>query len=111
MAGTRRQLPRLAALVLLLWLFTSSIAFAQACNSPVDIGCGECCTEAKPATVRTASAADVGATQIGEAPAAIPPTWYQAAPLPNAAALRIEFAPRSHSPGLRIPIVFLRLAL
>lgn len=111
MPGIRRQLPRLAALVLLLWLFASGVAFAQACNSPLDLGCAECCSEAKPATVRAPSVPDLGIAPLGEAPAAIPSPWFQAAPSRIAAPLAIEFAPRSHSSGSSIPIAFLRLAL
>lgn len=111
MPGIRRQLPRLAALVLLLWLFASGIAFAQACNSPVDLGCAECCAEAKPATVRAPSVPDVGTAPIEEVPAAIPPTRYLAPLIPAAAPLAVESAPRSHWSGSSIPIAFLRLAL
>ena len=111
MTALRRQLPRFAALVLLLWLFVSGVAFAHACTSKVSIECEECCAEMKameawvePTTVSVAAAQpqlDLPTPVVLAVPAwepvPGPSSWPQAPPDPGS--------------GHAIPIFFLRLAL
>ena len=104
----RRNLPSLAAVVLVLWLLAAGTAFAQACVATAHIGCGECCTELSeapaPAEVR----------QDTTVPAEVPPAFgaaselhrvFGAMPRPDRT---IVSGPRRPE---RIPILFLRLAL
>ena len=105
----RRNIPLLAATVLLLWLFAAGTAFAQACASAVHPCCEECCTEL--------SAAPTSHELRQDTPPSSAASWV----LP-AAAVRV----RNHiamaqpsewhrtsdpTPPERIPILFLRLAL
>jgi hypothetical protein len=111
MSTFRQRLPRFAALVLLVWLFATGVAFAHTCTSKVSIDCDDCCTEMKaieawtePAAVnleavqaQPALPAPVVLAVLDWAPAAEAPTWPAAPPDPGG--------------GSGIPIAFLRLAL
>lgn len=110
MTRLRQQLPRYAALVLLLWLFATGVAFAHACTSKVHLECEECCAEMKaieawsePVTVSVAAA-----QPHVPPPAAMPATPCRA---PETAAAPWPHAPPGRGGGHDIPIFFLRLAL
>lgn len=111
MHALRLHLPRFAALVLLLWVFATGVAFAHACQAEVDLACDECCVEMKAAaswsetrTVTVAAAQDLVAPPRVTAIAA--PLWH---PTEAGASRRAAASdPGGHQP---IPIVFLRLAL
>ena len=110
MSSLRRQLPRLAALVLLVWLLAAGSAFAQACASSAHLACDECCTHADPAVPSAAPTLPAGAEQAA-------PIWPAASTLDMAqigavAAVMLRPPPRDAAPPrVRIPIAFLRLAL
>ena len=111
MSTLRQRLPRFAALVLLVWLFATGVAFAHTCTSKVYIDCDDCCTEMKaieawtePVTVNVQAAqadvplpAPLPLLALAWEPAAEAPAWPAAPPHPGG----------SHD----IPIFFLRLAL
>lgn len=111
MSALRLRLPRFAALVLLVWLFATGVAFAHTCTSTIDLDCDECCVEMKAASAWSESRAiPLDAAQpaaavplVALAPA---PAWQPAAP-----ALRSGRSPADRGGGRSIPIVFLRLAL
>lgn len=109
MSRLRRSLRPLAALVLLVWLFASGVAFAQACLQTAEMAqCEECCTEAQPVTQR----ADAGTRLLTPAPVALPPSvlaWEPALPLPAPDAFSAHS--QAWPPPPEIPIVFLRLTL
>jgi hypothetical protein len=106
----RHRLPRLAALVLLVWLFAAGTAFAQACVSTAHVLCEECCAEEKAATPTPEQRLDIAASTAGQ-------PWITASAVAgtfaHAAQERIAFAQEPPGPPARrsIPIVFLRLAL
>ena len=110
MSSLRRQLPRLAALVLLVWLLAAGSAFAQACASSAHLACDECCTQVDPAAPSAAASLPAGAEQ----PA---PIWPAASALDMAQSGAVEAALvrpppwQVAPPRVGIPIAFLRLAL
>lgn len=105
----RRSLRPLAALVLLVWLFASGVAFAQACIATAEMAlCEECCTEAQPVAQR----ADADARLLTPTPVPLPPSvvaWTPALQVATTGAARAPAAGWPPSP--EIPIVFLRLTL
>lgn len=111
MSALRQRLPRFAALVLLVWLFATGVAFAHACQSRIDLDCDQCCPEMKATAAFTEEAAvTVAAAQPDLLPpppsAALQPAWSPAE----------RRAPAWHHPpdpggSQPIPIFFLRLAL
>lgn len=106
----RQRLPRFAALVLLVWLFATGVAFAHACTSEIQLDCEDCCTEMKAVAAFTetstvtppAAQADIAAAVVV---LALPP-WQPAQDAP-----RHRREPPEPGGGHDIPIVFLRLAL
>lgn len=110
MSFLRQRLPRFAALVLLVWLFASGVAFAHSCQATLDLECIECCEEMKAPTTFSAARADAVVTAAPATP--LPPAadpvavaWAPAAPSPLPATDPPPLA------GTSIPIAFLRLAL
>lgn len=107
----RQRLPRMAALVLLLWLFVTGVAFAHTCQSKIDIDCDGCCVEMSApqafSNARTDTALAAAAAPVTlPAPEVVQVAWQPAA----------EFVPPATDPPDRgsptdIPVVFLRLAL
>ncbi|GAB3646698.1 hypothetical protein [Ramlibacter alkalitolerans] len=111
MPALRHRLPRFAALVLLVWLFATGVAFAHTCTSKVYIECEDCCAEMKaveawtePVTVNVPAS---------EAALPLPPpvvlavlAWELAVRAPAWPA-----APPDPGGSDDIPITFLRLAL
>jgi hypothetical protein len=111
MSALRQRLPRFAALVLLVWLFASGVAFAHTCSSKVYVDCDECCTEMKAAAAWSETRAiTVSAAQPAIAPpivtVAVQPAWQ-----PGARESAPTASPPDPGGGQRIPIFFLRLAL
>jgi hypothetical protein len=111
MSSLRQRLPRFAALVLLVWLFATGVAFAHNCTSRVYLDCDECCTEMKaleawtePPTV-TVQAVEVQVPL--PAPVVLPVGAWE----PAVEARAWPTAPPDRGGGHEIPIVFLRLAL
>jgi hypothetical protein len=110
MSAFRQRLPRFAALVLLVWLFATGVAFAHTCTSKVYLDCEECCTEMKaieawtePVTVNLQAAQpDVPLP----APVPLLLAWE-----PAAEAAAWPAAPPDPGGSHDIPIFFLRLAL
>ena len=109
MTRLRRSLRPLAALVLLVWLFASGVAFAQSCIQTAEMAlCEECCTEAQTVTQRV----DADTRLLSPAPVPLPPSVVAWTP---ALLVQAAGAPAAHSqawpPPAEIPIVFLRLTL
>lgn len=109
MTRLRRSLRPLAALVLLVWLFASGVAFAQSCIQTAEMAlCEDCCTEAQPVAQR----ADADTRLLTPAPVPLPPSGVAWTP---ALLVEAKGAPRAHAAGWppppEIPIVFLRLTL
>lgn len=106
----RHRVSRLAALVLLVWLFAAGAAFAQACVSTAHLLCEECCTEAQAATPQPEQRTDIAASAAAQ-------PWITASALAGVFGAGLQERPPSpqEPPGPRgrtpIPIVFLRLAL
>jgi hypothetical protein len=106
----RHRLPRLAAIVLLLWLFASGVAFAHACQARIDLDCPDCCAEMKAPSAWNATRTDAtvpaqAAIALPAAPAAVQVAWV---PPP------VRAFPATDPPARgaqRIPVFFLRLAL
>lgn len=112
MSVLRRYLPRLAALVLLVWLLAAGTAFAQACASTAHLGCEECCTHVDPAAPATAATAAVPVSPEQPAPLWPPAPGAGSAQVAAAGAPLAQPPPRQVAPPrIRIPIAFLRLAL
>ena len=111
MSALRQRLPRFAALVLLVWLFATGVAFAHTCNSKVDIDCEECCAEMKAveAWTGTDTVTLAGAQPATALPA--PVAVVTAAWPPAVAAARPAAAAPDPGGGHDIPLFFLRLAL
>ena len=110
MHSLRQRLPRFAALVLLVWLFATGVAFAHACTSEIQLECEDCCTEMRAVEAWTQnSPIPVPAAQEVIPPAlvvlALPP-WQPAAEAPH-----YGRAPPEPGGGHDIPLFFLRLAL
>ncbi|WP_395139500.1 hypothetical protein [Schlegelella aquatica] len=106
----RRNIPRLAALVLLLWLFVAGVAFAQACATTVHPCLDACGNELSAAPAPHEPRQD--APPSSTTPWTPAPQSVQAQP--HAVALARPAAWRRASepaPPERIPILFLRLAL
>jgi hypothetical protein len=110
MHSLRQRLPRFAALVLLVWLFATGVAFAHACTTEIQLDCEDCCTEmrAVEAWTETSTVTPLAApADIAEAVVvlALPP-WQAADEAPH-------HWREPPAPGGRpdIPIFFLRLAL
>lgn len=112
MSTLRRRLPRLAALVLLVWLFASGVAFANACQAAAHLDCLECCEEAKAPSAWSSSDRSGVASSAARVTVAAPPAAFVQPPVPPliAAAMRPATDPPDRG-GARIPIAFLRLAL
>ena len=110
MHALRQQLPRFAALVLLVWLFATGVAFAHTCQTRIDLDCDGCCVEMKAPALNNQARTDTVAPSVVPVPLPQPQvlhlTWV---PLPDAAVAATDPPPRG-SPA-EIPIVFLRLAL
>lgn len=112
MVQIRRHISNLAALVLLVWLFACGAAVAQNCLTHADAhaGSGGCCaTTVHAAAVR----ADAGSEMTAPAPmqpfvGTMPGSWKIQ---PYAAPQEDVLLPPWQGSSLRIPIVFLRLAL
>jgi hypothetical protein len=106
----RQRLPRFAALVLLVWLFATGVAFAHVCSSEIQLECEDCCTEMKAVEAWTetstvtppAAQADIAAAVVVLAL----PLWQPAQDTPRHALPLPE-----PGGGRDIPIFFLRLAL
>jgi hypothetical protein len=102
---------RFAALVLLVWLFATGVAFAHTCQTKIDLDCDGCCVEMKapalssPARTDTVATTDLAAVPLPQ-PQVLHLTWV---PLPDVVVPPTDPPPRG-SPS-EIPIVFLRLAL
>lgn len=114
MTSVRRHLPRLAALVLLLWLFAAGAAFAKVCVTHVHLEHADgCCVSMQAATVHTDSMAEAippaQPAQPWLAVAAAAPLRFDAAPAMAQARLRIR--PAWNDSGQRIHLVLQRLAL
>lgn len=111
MHALRQRLPRFAALVLLVWLFATGVAFAHTCQSTMDLDCIECCDEVTDGSGWTASRTEtVVPAQAADAfPVVAPapqPAWQ-----PTAEAALPSRDPPDRAVARLIPIVFLRLAL
>ena len=111
MTSFRQRLPRFAALVLLVWLFATGVAFAHTCTTKVYVDCDPCCTEmqsmeawTEPVTVNL---------QAVQAPVPLPAPVALAVPawVPAPAAPAWPAGPPDPGGGHGIPIQFLRLAL
>ncbi|WP_332814040.1 hypothetical protein [Ramlibacter sp.] len=109
MSRIRRSLRPLAALVLLVWLFASGVAFAQACLQTSEMAlCEECCTEAQPVAQR----ADADTRLPAPAAVPLPPAVVAWTPALLEQGTRATHAPAGGwLPPPEIPIVFLRLTL
>lgn len=111
MSTLRQRLPRFAALVLLVWLFATGVAFAHTCTSKVYVECEDCCAEMKAMEVWT-EPVTISVPAVQSAPALPAPVvlavlaWEPAAEAPAWPA-----APPGRGGGDDIPIFFLRLAL
>jgi hypothetical protein len=110
MDALRRRLPRFAALVLLVWLFATGVAFAHTCQAKIDLDCDGCCVEMKAPAVSSSARADVAAAPLAAAPLPQPPVLQLAWVPVEAAAVPAVDPPERGGTGA-IPIVFLRLAL
>ncbi|HET8747171.1 MAG TPA: hypothetical protein VFM98_16355 [Ramlibacter sp.] len=112
MSTLRQRLPRFAALVLLVWLFASGVAFAHACTSKVDLGCEDCCAEMKAMEAWTEPVAvSVPAVQADAAlPAPVVLAVLAWEPAAEAAGWPAD-PPDRGGGGDDITIFFLRLAL
>jgi hypothetical protein len=106
----RQHFSRLAALVLLVWLFAAGAAFAQACASTAHLLCEECCAEiGMTATVQEQRQETVLATHAMPTCHGLAASSY---PVADAGTLQ-SIAPSAPDPlpgRPRIPIFFLRLA-
>lgn len=105
----RRNVPLLAAIVLLAWLFAAGTAFAQACVSAAHPCCEECCAElsAAPAPHELRQDTPTSSAVVWASPeASVQPPADVAMARPAAWRCTAEPAPPE-----RIPILFLRLAL
>ena len=106
----RQRLPRFAALVLLVWLFASGVAFAHACTSEIQLDCEDCCTEMRAVEAWTETStvsAPAAQTDIAAAVVVLVLPLWQAAEEPA----RHGREPPEPGGGHDIPIFFLRLAL
>ena len=111
MSTFRQRLPRFAALVLLVWLFATGVAFAHTCTSKVYVDCDECCTEMKAIEAWSEPlSVNIQAVQA-EVPLPGPVQLPVLAWEPTAGAPAWPAAPPDPGGGHDIPIVFLRLAL
>lgn len=112
MTALRQRLPRFAALVLLVWLFATGVAFAHTCQSTIDLECEDCCMEMKAANAWT----ETRVLTAAAAQPTLPPPLVTAVlrALWEPAVERTAPRPGEADPGggsQPIPIVFLRLAL
>ena len=111
MSTLRQRLPRFAALVLLVWLFATGVAFAHTCTSKMVIDCDECCTEMK-AIEAWAEPVSVNVQAVqAEVPLPAPVPLPVVAWEPEDRAPAWPAAPPDPGGGSAIPIAFLRLAL
>jgi len=109
MNSLRRNIPLLAAIVLLVWLFAAGTAFAQACASAAHPCCEECCTELSAAPTSHELRQDTPTSSAASwvLPAAtVQPRKHIAMARPSA-----WHCTSDPTPPERIPILFLRLAL
>ena len=106
----RQRLPRFAALVLLVWLFATGVAFAHACTSEIQLDCADCCTEMKAVEAWTETSTVTPLAAQADIPEAVVvlalPLWQAADEAPR----HRREPPEPGSPP-DIPIFFLRLAL
>lgn len=106
----RQRLPRFAALVLLVWLFATGVAFAHACTSEIELDCLDCCAEMKAVEAWTETTTVTAPAAQADIQAAVVvlalPLWQ---PAPDAPHRGRE--PPEPGGGHDIPIFFLRLAL
>lgn len=110
MDALRQRLPRFAALVLLVWLFATGVAFAHTCQSTLDLDCIQCCDEVTDGSGWTASRTD----DVVAAQPAVPLPVLALAQRPAWAEAGETGVPARDPPdraGRPISIVFLRLAL
>jgi hypothetical protein len=111
MSTLRQRLPRFAALVLLVWLFATGVAFAHTCTTEVYVPCDDCCAEMKAMEAWAEPVAlNVAAAQV-EAPLPAPVVLAVLAWEPSAGAASWPVEPPDPGGGRPIPIFFLRLAL
>lgn len=104
-----RHFPRLAAIVLLLWLFAAGTAFAQACATSVHPCCEDCCAEWSAVAAPHELRQDVA---VSSTPTWIAPPAVVYAKLPPATMQpSVWHRPEDSTPPERIPILFLRLAI
>jgi len=111
MSALRSRLPRFAALVLLVWLCATGVAFAHTCNSKIDLDCDTCCPEMKAIEAWTEPLSiNVQAVQA-DIPLPAPILLPLLAWVPTADAPQWTAAPPDPGGGHDIPVFFLRLAL
>jgi len=111
MHAFRQRLPRFAALVLLVWLFATGVAFAHTCTSKVYIECEDCCAEMSAVEVWSEPVAVAVQAVQAEVPLPAPASVLLLAWEPAAEAGAWPTAPPDPGGSHDIPIFFLRLAL